>query len=151
MFKLHSVSGSVRWSSCGWWVTVLCSCTGRMLGTQKPGLKRERSCSGEGIWGGSLCGLSADLGMTAGEENEAALWVTQDAGSIRVLTPLPYTRLREEECVVTAEFGAYSSSPLPRSVVTPSPGCLHSGLQCFVRITSHLPGGLVLWELGPCV
>lgn len=34
---------------------------------------RERSCSGEGIWGGSLCGLSADLGMTAGEENEAAL------------------------------------------------------------------------------
>lgn len=111
----------------------------------------ERSCSGEGIWGGSLCGLSADLGMTAGEENEAALRVTQDAGSIGVLTPLPYTRLREKECIVTAEFGSYSSSPLPRSVVTPSPGCLHPGLQCFVRITSHLPGGLVLWELGPYV
>ena len=89
--------------------------------------------------------------MTAGEENAAAPQVTQDAGSIWVLTPLPYTRLREEECVVTAEFGAYSSSPLPRSVVTPGPGCLQPGLQCFVRITSHLPGGPVLWELGPCV
>lgn len=65
---------------------------------------------GEEIWGGNLCGLSADLGMTAGEENAAAPLVTQDAGSIWVLTPLPSTRLREGECVVTAEFSAV---PLP--------------------------------------
>lgn len=85
--------------------------------------------------------------MTAGEENAAAPQVTQDAGSIRVLTPLPYTRLREGERVVAAEFGASSSSLLPRSVVPLDPGCLQPGLQ---QVISHLPGGLALWELCPC-
>lgn len=70
---------------------------------------------GEEIRGGNLRGLLADLGMTVGEENAAAPQVTQDAGSIWVLTPLPYTRLREGECVGTAEFSACASSPLPRS------------------------------------
>lgn len=93
---------------------------------------------GEEIRGGNLCGLSADLGMTAGEENAAAPQVTQDAGSIWVLTPLPYTRLREGECVVTAEFSACFCSPLPRSVLTLGPGWLQPGLQCFVSILSEV-------------
>lgn len=86
---------------------------------------------GEEIWGGNLRGLLADLGMAAGGENAAAPQVTQDAGSIWVLTALPYT-MREGECVVTAEFSACSSSPLPRSVLTLGPGWLQSGLQWFV-------------------
>lgn len=92
---------------------------------------------GEEIRGGNLRGLLADLGMTAGEENAAAPQVTQDAGSIWVLTPLPYTRLREGECVVTAEFSACSSSLLPRTVLTLGPGWLQS-LWCFARILSKV-------------
>lgn len=47
MFKLRSVSGSVRWSSCGWWVTVLCSCTGACWGLKNwTEVLRERSCLG---------------------------------------------------------------------------------------------------------
>lgn len=89
-------------------------------------------------YGEETSGLSADLGMTAGEENAAAPQVTQDAGSIWVLTPLPSTRLREGECVVTAEFSACSSSLLPRLVLTLGPARLQSGLQCFVRILSEV-------------
>lgn len=62
------------------------------------------SPEGEEIWGGNLCGLLADLGMTVGEENAAAPQVTQDAGGTRVLTPLPCTRLGEGDRVVTAEI-----------------------------------------------
>lgn len=112
-------------------------------------VQRERSCLGGGSKGGSLCGLSAALGMTAGEENAAALQVTQDAGSIRVLTPLPHTSVREGECVVAAEFGAYFSSLLPREGVTLGPGCLQPSLHFCPNYQSPY-GGPVLWELGPC-